>query len=70
MATICTIYVYVFYGFRHRGIYYIQADRFSMAIVKKCLVIPKIFDDILPQPQCKKYTRSDDRVKSFFYRRA
>lgn len=57
---------YVFYGFRHRGNYYIQTDRFNGNCDKVSGDTIKIYDDILLNPSVK-YTRSDDKSKILFF---
>lgn len=56
----------VFYGFRHRGKYFIQGDQFDA----NCNIILadtiKIFSDILLNPNVK-FARSEDRTKILFF---
>ncbi|MEO5582241.1 MAG: hypothetical protein ABIR66_06090, partial [Saprospiraceae bacterium] len=56
----------VFYGFRHRGNYYLQADRFNGNCTKVSGDTIKIYDDILLNPTIK-YTRSEDKSKILFF---
>lgn len=56
----------VFYGFRHRGNYYLQVDRFNGNCSKLSGDTIKIYDDILLNPTIK-YTRSEDKSKILFF---
>ena len=57
---------FVFYGFRHRGNYYLQTDRFDGSCNKVSGDTIKVYDDILLNPTVK-YTRSEDKSKILFF---
>lgn len=57
---------FVFYGFRHRGDYYLQGDQLD----GNCNIISsdtiKVFDNIILNPNIR-YARSEDRSKIIFF---
>ncbi len=57
---------FLFYGFRHRGDYYIQADQLN----GECTIISsdtvKIFESVILNPNIK-FARSEDRTKIIFF---
>lgn len=56
----------IFYGFRHRGKYFLQADRFDANCNLTMSDTIKVFEDILLNPSVK-FARSEDRSKILFF---
>ena len=57
---------FIFYGFRHRGKYYIQADQFDQDCSLVSSDTIKLFEDILLNPTVK-FAKSEDRSKMIFF---